>query len=343
MSASHAGERGPRRRGPLDLAEDRPRRVRAAMRRASAALRSRRRGAGGARRRLQRAAQQLFGQARRHSRAGAGARGAGRRLSRRRPPRAARDSGLVRARFRRDVRRVERSAIDGCGIPAFALPLRAAARGFARFATLEGLDDADARRSRARPRRGRRAAVRTSAGTERFDTALIAATGGAVVAKGGAEGVHCERCGTSARGSSSRSSTAAQRAVAPAVVALLRAARRARRCGRRSGSRRSQRAGDRKRRGTHGGTRSRSAGFHRRVTNRPDLAASPRSRSRTRDRIFPPAADLRSGLFAGHFARSGSSRFRTLPIAQYPQHRAADGDGDGVVHRRERRRRSSRR
>ena len=73
--------------------------------------------------------------------------------------------------------------VDGCGIPAISLPLRVAALGFARYATLEGLDAADA----AALGRVRDAVVAWPAyigGTDSFDSALIATTRGAVVAKG---------------------------------------------------------------------------------------------------------------------------------------------------------------
>ncbi len=111
--------------------------------------------------------------------------------------------------------------IDGCGIPAIALPLRAAALGFARYATLEGLDDADA----AALARVRDAVVAWPAyigGTDSFDSALIAATGGAVVAKGGAEGVHSDALRNVGAGLVVKVADGAKRAVAPAVVALLR-------------------------------------------------------------------------------------------------------------------------
>ncbi len=80
--------------------------------------------------------------------------------------------------------------VDGCGIPNFATPLRRAARAFARFARPEGLaaEDAAALNRVARAMAAEPAYV---AGTGRFDSALIAATHGAVLGKGGAEGVHC--------------------------------------------------------------------------------------------------------------------------------------------------------
>lgn len=77
--------------------------------------------------------------------------------------------------------------IDGCSVPNFALPLRAAAHGFARLCDPRGLPEK------------RAAACRTVveamsshpemvAGPGRFDTALMQAAAGRLIAKGGAEG-----------------------------------------------------------------------------------------------------------------------------------------------------------
>lgn len=77
---------------------------------------------------------------------------------------------------------------DGCGIPAFAVPLTALAGGFARLGTGLGLP-ADLAAAAARIRAAAAAAPRMIAGEGRFDTD-IAACGG-VLAKSGAEGVAC--------------------------------------------------------------------------------------------------------------------------------------------------------
>jgi L-asparaginase II len=114
----------------------------------------------------------------------------------------------------------DRLAVDGCGIPVFATTLAHAARGFARFATLRGFDDAD---------RGALLTVRDAmagdpwlvSGTGRFDTDLMTAAGGAIVAKGGAEGVHATAlCGAGA-GLVLKVVDGAARAVAPATLSLL--------------------------------------------------------------------------------------------------------------------------
>ncbi len=79
---------------------------------------------------------------------------------------------------------------DGCSIPAFAIPLRALARGFARFGTGQGLG---AKRAAAAQRI--RKAVASSpfhvAGTDRFDTIAMEALRERAFVKVGAEGVYC--------------------------------------------------------------------------------------------------------------------------------------------------------
>jgi L-asparaginase II len=79
---------------------------------------------------------------------------------------------------------------DGCSIPTYALPLRALALGFARFATGTGLAADDARAAR----RLRQAVARAPfmvAGTDRFDTRLMARLGERLFCKVGAEGMYC--------------------------------------------------------------------------------------------------------------------------------------------------------
>jgi L-asparaginase II len=85
---------------------------------------------------------------------------------------------------------VDRCGIDGCSIPTWAAPIGAWARGFARMASGEGLpkDLASA------ARRVFDAATRHPllvAGTGHLDTLVMAAFGGRVMQKGGAEGVQC--------------------------------------------------------------------------------------------------------------------------------------------------------
>lgn len=81
-------------------------------------------------------------------------------------------------------------ATDGCSIPAFAIPLRALALGFARFGTGVGLP-ADRARAAARLRRAVAAQPFMVAGTGRLDTVLMSHFGERVFCKVGAEGVYC--------------------------------------------------------------------------------------------------------------------------------------------------------
>jgi L-asparaginase II len=80
-------------------------------------------------------------------------------------------------------------AVDGCGIPVYAVPLRNAALSYARAATLQGIEPADAR-ALGIVRDAMIANPAYVAGTGDFDTALMEAAAGGMLAKGGAEGVH---------------------------------------------------------------------------------------------------------------------------------------------------------
>ncbi len=110
--------------------------------------------------------------------------------------------------------------IDGCGIPVFATSLRQAALAFARFATLEGLAAEDAEALNA-VREAMASEPFYVAGTGRFDTALIEATGGGIVGKGGAEGVHGSALRRQGLGLVLKVVDGTRRATPPAAVALL--------------------------------------------------------------------------------------------------------------------------
>ncbi len=81
--------------------------------------------------------------------------------------------------------------VDGCGVPVHRLPLNHIAYGFARLAYPESIDD----ESRAAVVREIRDAMiahpEMVGGEERFDTDLMNAYGGRIVAKAGAESVQC--------------------------------------------------------------------------------------------------------------------------------------------------------
>ncbi len=108
-------------------------------------------------------------------------------------------------------------AVDGCGCVEFALPLEAMARAYARLA------DA-VRRSAATPSRIIHAMQTRPflvGGSDRFDSALIEATEGKVIAKIGAEGVHSVAMIDEGIGFVVKVEDGAQRAQFPAVLALL--------------------------------------------------------------------------------------------------------------------------
>ena len=114
----------------------------------------------------------------------------------------------------------DRIGVDGCGIPVFATTLARAARGFARFATLRGFDDGD-RRALQTVRDAMLADPWMVSGTGRFDTDLMLAAGGSIVAKGGAEGVHATALLAAGAGLVLKTVDGAARAVPPAALALL--------------------------------------------------------------------------------------------------------------------------
>ncbi len=79
--------------------------------------------------------------------------------------------------------------VDGCGIPVIATPLSVAARFFARFARPEGFP-AEYREALVRVRDAMMRYPEVVAGTDEFATALMRASPGDIVCKGGAEGYH---------------------------------------------------------------------------------------------------------------------------------------------------------
>ena len=98
-------------------------------------------------------------------------------------------SEALQATTGHDLTRAPRG-IDGCSIPTFAIPLDALALAFARVGTGTGLRPGYARAAT----RLRQAVARHPfmvAGSERFDTQVMAALGERVFCKVGAEGVFC--------------------------------------------------------------------------------------------------------------------------------------------------------
>lgn len=87
------------------------------------------------------------------------------------------------------VRRVA-TATDGCGVVSFAVPLRAIARAYARLADPSSLTDAALRDALTRIRDAMLTNPELVSGERRqFDTDLMRAAPGRLVAKGGAEGL----------------------------------------------------------------------------------------------------------------------------------------------------------
>lgn len=110
--------------------------------------------------------------------------------------------------------------IDGCGVPTFAMPLRSLALAFARFGS--GVGISPERAAAARRLIGAMSACPSLvAGTGRFDTRLIAAAGGAVIVKGGAEGVAVATLPALGHGIAVKIDDGGKRAAETAIAALI--------------------------------------------------------------------------------------------------------------------------
>ncbi|MCC2683186.1 MAG: L-asparaginase [Paenibacillaceae bacterium] len=115
-------------------------------------------------------------------------------------------------------------SVDGCGVPVFGLPLARLASAYA----LLGTPDERFPAERADACRRIVAALRSHpfllAGTDRFDSALIEATGGRIIGKMGAEGVFALTIPGERFGLALKIEDGALRALYPAVVEALRQA-----------------------------------------------------------------------------------------------------------------------
>ncbi len=114
------------------------------------------------------------------------------------------------------------SAIDGCNVPVWAMPLADMARGYARFASADPAGDAR-ERALARIRAAMTRHPVATGGAGRFSTDLMAATRGRLVAKGGAEGLECVALPERGLGLAIKCEDGQARGVAPAVIAALEA------------------------------------------------------------------------------------------------------------------------
>jgi L-asparaginase II len=111
--------------------------------------------------------------------------------------------------------------VDGCAIPAYAVPLVALARGFARLATGHALSQAR-RAAFARIRAAVAAHPLTVAGRGRFDTEVMSLLGPRVFIKSGAEGVACAALPESGLGLAVKADDGAGRAAQVMIAALIR-------------------------------------------------------------------------------------------------------------------------
>lgn len=82
-------------------------------------------------------------------------------------------------------------AVDGCGVPVHRLPLARTALGFAKLANPERIASRKRRKAMEEIFQSMVAYPEMVAGTKRFDTDVMKAYAGKVVAKAGAEGVQC--------------------------------------------------------------------------------------------------------------------------------------------------------
>jgi L-asparaginase II len=108
-------------------------------------------------------------------------------------------------------------AVDGCGVVVFGMTLERMARAYSRFAVA-------AARGEEFPRRVVEAMSSNPflvGGTDRIDSAVISETGGKVVSKVGAEGVHCAMLVDRGIGIALKVEDGAQRAQVPALLHLL--------------------------------------------------------------------------------------------------------------------------
>ncbi|WP_256889256.1 asparaginase [Acidomonas methanolica] len=110
--------------------------------------------------------------------------------------------------------------VDGCSMPTYAIPLRALARGFARFGAGVHMS-ADRAAAARRLREAVAAAPFMVAGTHRFDTKLMAHFGPRVFSKMGAEGVMVAALPELGLGIALKAADGANRAPEVALAALL--------------------------------------------------------------------------------------------------------------------------
>ena len=114
------------------------------------------------------------------------------------------------------------TAVDGCSLVVYALPLFIMARSYAALATAAGGTGADARsQALARIARAMTTFPRAVEGGKRVSTRLMETTRGRLLAKGGAEGLQLVALLERGQGLAIKCVDGAQRAIGPAVVSVL--------------------------------------------------------------------------------------------------------------------------
>jgi L-asparaginase II len=114
----------------------------------------------------------------------------------------------------------ENSAIDGCSIPTYAVPLRSLALGFARMATGAGMSALRAKAA-CRLLAACMAEPFYVAGTDRADTRLMKTAPGRIFVKIGAEGVFCAALPELGLGIALKAGDGGERAAEVMVAAVL--------------------------------------------------------------------------------------------------------------------------
>jgi L-asparaginase II len=112
------------------------------------------------------------------------------------------------------------TGVDGCSVVVFGLPLAAMATGFARLAAARP-DGSPREQALARIRDAMAAQPYLVGGHQRFDTELMEAGRGALVAKIGAEGLECVALRDARLGVAVKCEDGSARGAGPATLALL--------------------------------------------------------------------------------------------------------------------------
>lgn len=115
-------------------------------------------------------------------------------------------------------------SVDGCGVPVHRMPLFKVALLYSRLAKVQDwkLDNPDLKQAIERIRVAMTTYPEMVAGSEQFDTDLMSVFDGRIVAKGGAEGVHCFGDQESGLGIAIKVSDGNARATSVASMEVLR-------------------------------------------------------------------------------------------------------------------------